>query len=313
MSDAVPLVSVVIPVYNVEAYLHQCLTSVAAQSFADLEIICVIDGATDSSETIAREFALAEPRCRVIRQANQGLSAARNTGVAAARGRWIFFLDSDDWMPPAALQALIAAADRSGAMVVSGAVMEWWEESGLEKPYKKPEKRAVGSLHLHRQDFFALETMAWNKLYPREWLQQCLFVRGLVHEDLEFYWRFFSIHPKVYAVPDVVVYYRRRAGSLSQQKSCDQFYQDHYIRIIDSAFTAAPAHKSLAYHAGRQALKYLKYLREKAAPSARYEAHIREHYRVRDTAAYRFQLSLKKMLATLIAPFVLLLADLPVC
>lgn len=296
MSDSVPLVSVVIPVYNVEAYLHQCLTSVAAQSLADLEIICVIDGGTDGSATIAHEFALAEPRCRVISQANQGLSAARNTGVTAARGRWIFFLDSDDWMPPTALQVLVEAADRSGAMVVSGAVMECWEESGQEKPYKKPEKRAVGPLHLHRQDFFALETMAWNKLYPREWLQQCLFVPGLVHEDLEFYWRFFSTHPEVYAVPDVVVYYRRRAGTLSQQKFYDQSYQDHYIRIIDSAFAAVPAHKSLAYHAGRQALKYLKYLREKAAPSARYESHIREHYGVRDTAYYRYGLSLRKWL-----------------
>lgn len=297
MNDAIPLVSVVIPVYNVEAFLHQCLRSVAAQSFTNLEMICVIDGATDDSETIAREFALAEPRCRVISQSNQGLSAARNTGVMAARGRWIFFLDSDDWMPPTALQVLVAATDHPGAMVVSGAVMEWWEESGQQKPYKKPEKRATGRLHLHRQDFFALETMAWNKLYPREWLQECLFVPGLIHEDLEFYWRFFSAHPEVYAVPDVVVYYRRRAGTLSQQKSYDQSYQDHYIRIVDSAFTAVSAHKSLAYHAGRQALKYLKYLREKAAPSARYEAHIRERYKVRDTAAYRFRLSLKNWLS----------------
>ncbi len=296
MNDTVPLVSVVIPIYNVEAFLHQCLRSVAAQSFTDLEMICVIDGATDGSETIAREFARAEPRCRVISQSNQGLSAARNTGVAGARGRWIFFLDSDDWMPPTALQVLVAAADRHGAMVVSGAVMEWWEESGQQKPYKKPEKRATGRLHLHRQDFFSLETMVWNKLYPREWLQECLFVPGLVHEDLEFYWRFFSTHPEVYAVRDVVVYYRRRAGTLSQQKSYDQSYQDHYIRIVDSAFAAAPAHRFLGYHAGRQALKYLKYLREKDALYDRYETHIRERYGVRDTAAYRFQLSLKKWL-----------------
>lgn len=296
MSDTSPLVSVIIPVYNVEEYLHQCLSSVAAQSFGDLEMICVIDGSLDGSEAIARQFAARESRCRVISQSNQGLSAARNAGVAVARGRWIFFLDSDDWMPPSGLESLVVAAGRSGAQVVSGAVLEFWEESGLQKPFKKLEKRATGHLNLLGRDFFALETMVWNKLYPRVWIERCLFTPGLVHEDLDFYWRFFSAHPEVYAAPDTVVYYRRRAGTLSRQKVYDQTYQDHYIRIIDSAFAAAREHKTLSYHAGRQALKYLKYMHEKAAPSARYEEHIWQRYGVRDSATYRFALTCKKLL-----------------
>src|SRR5690554_6310538 len=104
MSQSAGLVSVVIPIYNVEAYLARCLESVAGQSYQEIEILCVNDGSTDASGEIARQFALREPRCRVIEQSNAGLSAARNTGVAEAKGRWVFFLDSDDWMPPHALQ-----------------------------------------------------------------------------------------------------------------------------------------------------------------------------------------------------------------
>jgi glycosyltransferase involved in cell wall biosynthesis len=290
------LISVVIPVYNVETYLAQCLESVAAQSYGDLEILCVIDGSTDGSAEIAWQFARREPRCRVLEQRNQGLSVARNTGVAEARGQWVFFLDSDDWLPEHALQALIRAADDAQPVVVSGAVMEYWEESGTHKPYQKPEKRATGHLHLYRQDFFALETMAWNKLYPREWVCACPFIPGLVHEDLDFYWRFFSAHPKVVAIPDTVIHYRRRPGTLSRQMAYDGGYQDHYIHIVDTAFTAAHVHPSLRYHARRQSLKYLKYLRQKHAPWERYAEHIGRQYGVRDTSAYRFSLKLKKLL-----------------
>ena len=295
MTQSSALVSVIIPVYNVEAYLAQCLESVAVQSYRNLEILCVIDGSTDGSAEIARQFAEREPRCRVLEQPNQGLSVARNAGVAEAAGRWVFFLDSDDWLPQHALQVLVRAADGAQSIVVSGAVMEYWEETGTHKPYKKPEKRTTGYLHLHQQDFFAAECMVWNKLYPREWVSECPFVPGLVHEDLDFYWRFFSAYPHVFAITDTVIHYRRRSGTLSRQKAYDQCYQDHYIHIVDTAFTAALAHRSLRYHARRQSLKYLKYLKDKDAPYERYADHIGRRYGVRDTAPYRLSLTLKKL------------------
>lgn len=293
MSQSAGLVSVVIPIYNVEAYLARCLESVAGQSYQEIEILCVNDGSTDASGEIARQFALREPRCRVIEQSNAGLSAARNTGVAEAKGRWVFFLDSDDWMPPHALQVLVRAVNQTNLAVVSGAVMEYWEEGGIYKPYIKPKRRLNGLLHLHRQNFFALEPMVWNKLYPREWVKEYAFAPGLVHEDLDFYWRFFSAYPEVFVVPDVVVYYRRRSGSLSQQKTYDERYQDHYIHIVDNAFRAASAHKSLRYHARRQSLKYLQYLKEKSAPHVRYAEHIERQYGVWNSAVYHALIKLK--------------------
>lgn len=299
MKPSNPLVSIIIPIYNVQDYLEQCLVSVARQTYRDLEILCIIDGGQDDSAGIAQDFAAAEPRCRVLTQPNQGLSVARNNGVRAAAGQWVFFLDADDWLADDAIEALVVAAPRDGRATISGAVMEYWEESGTTKPYIKPQKRRLGVLHLQRGDFFAVEPVAWNKLYPRELVAQTPFTPGLVHEDLDFYWRAFAEFPEVIAIPQVVVFYRRRSGTLSRQSSYAENYQDHYIRIVDNAFAVVGKHPRLRYHFLRQSLKYLKYIREKNAASTRYERHIGERYGIRDTAGFRFWLKLRRLLGIL--------------
>ena len=101
-----PKYTVVIPVYNVEAYLRQCLDSVAHQTFPDWEAICVNDGSTDGSATILEDYASKDGRFKIVAQPNRGLSAARNTGMDAAKGEYILFLDSDDWLEPNALEVL---------------------------------------------------------------------------------------------------------------------------------------------------------------------------------------------------------------
>lgn len=102
-----PVVSVIIPVYNVEEYLTDCLTSIQNQTLKDIEIICVDDGSTDSSLSILCQAAEADPRICVLVQKNSGQSAARNTGIQAARGKYLYYLDSDDMLEPDALQFLI--------------------------------------------------------------------------------------------------------------------------------------------------------------------------------------------------------------
>lgn len=295
MNHQSPLVSVVIPIYNVQDFLEQCLASVVHQSYPNLEILCVIDGSQDDSENIARGFAEIDSRCHILTQPNQGLSVARNTGITAATGEWVFFLDSDDWLAENAIKNLVATALRTQLPIISGAVIEYWEDAGTIKPYQKPHKRLVGAVDLRRQDFFALETMVWNKLYSRNLVVHYPFAPGLIHEDLDFYWRIFSQHSKTYAIPDNVVYYRRRSGSLSQQKSHDEHYQDNYIHILDNAFLVTQNYQPLRYHVFRQSLKYLKYLKKKNAPCARYERHILERYGVKNTAGFRLVLRLRRL------------------
>ena len=93
-----PVVSVVVPVYNTELFLEECLHSLEKQTLTDIEIILVNDGSTDNSGELLREYAGKDARCVYVEQANQGLSAARNTGIEYASGHYLAFLDSDDWL-----------------------------------------------------------------------------------------------------------------------------------------------------------------------------------------------------------------------
>ena len=92
------LVTIVVPVYNVEKYLRKCLNSIVNQTYENIEIICVDDGSPDNSINILNEFAQSDKRVKIIRQENQGLSGARNTGINNAIGKYIMFIDSDDWI-----------------------------------------------------------------------------------------------------------------------------------------------------------------------------------------------------------------------
>lgn len=112
-----PLISVIVPVYNVEKYLPKCLDSLLAQTWQELEIIVVDDGSPDNSWDIMQEYARRDSRVRLIRQKNGGLSAARNAGVEAARGEWIGFLDSDDYVAPEMYERLYRAAVEQGAQM----------------------------------------------------------------------------------------------------------------------------------------------------------------------------------------------------
>ena len=107
-----PKVSVIIPVYNVEKYLGECLDSVLRQTLKDIEIICVNDGSTDGSAVILAEYAQKDPRIRIITQPNAGLSAARNAGMDVASGKYIYFLDSDDWIVDDAMEKCYAISER---------------------------------------------------------------------------------------------------------------------------------------------------------------------------------------------------------
>lgn len=102
-----PVISVVVPVYNVEAWLSECLDSIIAQSISDMEIICVDDGSTDNSPEILKEYAARDERIRVITQENRGVSEARNCGAREAKGEFLYFMDSDDIIEPEALELCI--------------------------------------------------------------------------------------------------------------------------------------------------------------------------------------------------------------
>lgn len=126
-------VSIIIPVYNVEQYLEQCLDSVVNQQFTDFEVILVNDGSTDQSPEICEKYVALDRRFRLIHQKNAGLAAARQTGLDAAQGDYVAFVDSDDWLEPNMYQKMYNAASESGADIVFCNVYR--NEDKKEKPY----------------------------------------------------------------------------------------------------------------------------------------------------------------------------------
>lgn len=185
------MISIVIPVYNVEKYLAECVDSVLAQTYTDWEAILVDDGATDSSGRMCDEYAKKDSRIRVIHRENGGLSAARNTGLNAARGEYVYFLDSDDYILPRTLEELQRTARREQADVVffDGFVFFdeceaddsvsrytrkkcYQTENGREmlvQLLRKDEYRTPVQFLFSRKDFF-------NK-------HDLQFLEGIIHED----------------------------------------------------------------------------------------------------------------------------------
>ena len=185
------MISVVIPVYNVEKYLAECVDSVLGQTYQDYEIILVDDGATDSSGAMCDEYAQKDGRIRVIHQPNGGLSAARNTGLSAAAGEFVYFLDSDDYIEPTALADLVSVAEQERADVVFFDGYVFYDECEEDEnafryerkaSYAAQNGRAILPQLLKNEEYrTAVPLMLFRTDYLR--MHALTFREGIIHED----------------------------------------------------------------------------------------------------------------------------------
>ncbi len=209
------LISVIIPVYNVKPYLQMCAETVFAQTFRNLEIIFVDDGSTDGSGELCDELARKDPRVRVIHQENGGLSDARNTGIMASTGAFLFFLDSDDAISPVTLAHLWTACIRTRADVAIGDFIRFSEEKvPTERRQFTTEavdtEEAIRRLLLHQE---CVHT-AWGKLFRRKLWETMRFPKGLLNEDHAVIYDVMVNVKKAAFVKDALYYYRIRQGSI---------------------------------------------------------------------------------------------------
>lgn len=210
-------ISVIVPVYRVEKYLPACIDSILNQTFTDFELILVDDGSPDRCPEICDETAKRDARVRVIHQANQGLSAARNAGIEAARGAWLSFVDSDDFVAPDFLETLHDAAVRAGADCALCGV-QLTDEAG--EKIGQPLSMADGV----RTGRSILETLcraseitylvAWNKLYRRDVFQTLRYPVGMQNEDTYLAAELFDTVQTVICVSKPMYFYRQRADSI---------------------------------------------------------------------------------------------------
>ncbi len=237
MIDAKGRVSIIIPVYNVSDYVEECLQSVAAQTYTDIECIIVDDCGTDDSMQKVERFVVdyqGPIAFKIIHhEHNRGLSAARNTGMDAATGEYIYFMDSDDYIYPNSIEVLFNAINQEEGI-------DWAHAKFNGKQVRSPRFDSLEGIHtnalfLHSQG----DVMSCNHLYKTTFLKKnhLRFVEGLLHEDVPFSFQAACNIPKIAIVDQITYYYRERKDSIctmdfsARAPHYCQVYQEmiHYV------------------------------------------------------------------------------------
>jgi CDP-glycerol glycerophosphotransferase len=253
MSELVPgLVSVVVPIYNVEAFLRDCLESIRGQTYHDLQVILVDDGSTDGSPAIAEEFAAADPRFRLIRQDNAGLSAARNAGVPHATGEFLAFVDSDDVLAAHAYETLVQAL-AGGADFASGGVHRLTSR-GHQRGY--PHNDAISdtdlNAHVSRDHKLLRDRTIWNKLFRREFWDRhgFEFPPGRLFEDVPVCVPAHARATSVAVVNETIYFWRVREGAV---RSITQ--SDNDLRNLVDRFSSVNLVRRMLTESGHDELR----------------------------------------------------------
>lgn len=205
-------ISVIVPVYNVEAYLPQCIESILAQDYSDLEVILIDDGSTDCSGGICDRFAANDSRIRVIHQKNAGAAAAKNAGLRVASGTYLSFVDSDDYLEPNAYGFMLKTLLDSRADAVECSFREVYRNR--EDPQIVQDGVLEGYDYLLRfpKDFTC--ALLWNKLYRREIFGGVFFEEGHKIDDEYFTYQGFLTPRRVVRSSRIIYNYRKRASSV---------------------------------------------------------------------------------------------------
>ena len=182
-------ISVLIPCFNVEKYISQCIESVLNQDFQDIEIICVDDGSTDHTLRLLKEYERQDTRLKVLSQTNKGQSAARNVALNVATSKYTFFLDSDDWLEKEALKALYEQAERTSSDIVICNQKLYYEGTGKRGYYRDEilfHKMSESVMTLKDEPRLASIIGVWDRLYLSSILKNTRFIEGLIYEDFPF-------------------------------------------------------------------------------------------------------------------------------
>ena len=233
-----PLITVIVPVYNVEAYLAECLDSILAQTHRNLEILLVDDGSPDRCPQICDEYAQKDSRIRVIHKPNGGLSDARNAALEVATGEYIGFVDSDDWIAPDMMEYLLQGLIGCRASI---SCCEPTNVYTYRMEYKNiPTDQVVTAETALNELFFdRMENYAWNKLYKAELWKDVRFPVGKNFEDILTIYKTFERADRIALLREPKYFYRIRPDSISGTRDFKNRLHI-YAAIVDRYEDVAP-------------------------------------------------------------------------
>lgn len=244
------MISVIVPVYNVEAYLDQCIASIVSQTYTNLEIILVDDGSPDNCPDMCDVWAKRDPRIKVIHKENGGLSDARNAGMAVATGSYIGFIDSDDYISPDMYRLLYERIVADGTEIAACGIELVYEDGRTSRPLNQ-----AGSFVLTREAAMEavilesrLKQPVCYKLYRSGLIQNLLFPMGKCHEDVFWTWQAVARADKVSVFDTPCYFYVQRSESIMGEKYSLKrlemldarkeqllYIREHFPRLVNKA------------------------------------------------------------------------------
>ena len=211
-----PLISVIVPIYNVEKYVRKCLDSLLHQTMKQIEVICIDDGSIDSSGRIADEYESSSfPIFRVIHTENRGLSSARNRGIDEAKTEWIMFVDSDDWVEPEFCRIPYEAALKQDSDLVIFHTYTWSRRNCKKSKSRNRPVGIVDEFTAHKYG----SVVAWNKLYGRKLWKTIRYSEGRVYEDAATTHKLVHKAGRIEMLSDVLYHHEMRKDSISHTHS----------------------------------------------------------------------------------------------
>ena len=216
------LISIIVPVYNVEKYVSKCIESILNQTYTNIELILVDDGSKDKSGQICDEYANKDNRITVIHKQNEGVSKTRNRGLEIAKGSYISFIDSDDYVENNFIEELYYLIKENNTQIAQCGFASFEENKKEEKEVQEGETTKIYTGKQMIADIYTVlwipNTVVWNKLYKAELVKKIKFKENVIYEDEFFSWKIFYAVDKIAVTEKKLYNYRKVAGSITNQK-----------------------------------------------------------------------------------------------
>ena len=230
MTKQKDLISIIVPVYNMEQYLERCMNSIWQQTYTNLEIILVDDGSTDQSPQMCDDYARKDNRIKVVHKQNGGLSDARNAGLAIASGAYIGYVDSDDWIEPDMYERMYQACVEHDAQVAVCRYAQVYKDHVVQGGNGKVtafEREELLRIYIGGDDDYVIYNSVWSKLFAREVVEGVQFPKGRNSEDIMYTTKAFCKADRgVYIDTCLYDYVLDRDGSIMNVKRGERMFQD---------------------------------------------------------------------------------------
>lgn len=247
-----PLISIIVSVYDVELYIHRCIDSILAQTFIDFELILVDDGSPDNSGGICDEYAKCDERVSVIHKQNGGLSSARNAGIEAAKGEYLVFVDSDDVIHPQFLQILYCAFEKSNVDIAMGRLCRFKDDTDLQKMqmvqdvfFNYCNGLEILNCLFDKEEFIPIFVSVCGKLFKRRLFEEIRFPEGRLFEDEFITYRLYYLANMVGFIDKNMYYYFVNASGITQNLSIQKRFDEYDAQWERLEFLRSQQLKSL--------------------------------------------------------------------